>query len=159
MNNIMENQIGLPKDYAEKIVGKLNALLSNVQIFYINVRGFHWNITGKQFFLLHAKFEDLYNSLNDKADEIAERILMLESIPVHSFSKYLKLAKIQEKEGICTAEETVKEVLNSLKLLLKEEREIVSMASSAGDDGTVDLITGFIDEQEKMVWMYSAYSG
>ena len=123
----------------------------------MNVRGFHWNITGKHFFLLHEKFEELYNSLNNKADEIAERILMLEGKPLHSFSKYLKLTTLSEKEDIYSSEETVKEILNGLKKLLEDEREIVNMSAEAGDDGTVNLITGFIDEQEKMVWMYSTF--
>ncbi len=153
----METQIGLNKDYTEKMVGKLDALLSNVQVFYMNVRGFHWNITGKQFFLLHEKFEELYDGLNDKADEIAERIIMLEGTPTHAFSKYLKLAGMPEKENVSSAEETVREVLAGLKQLLGDEREISAMAADAGDDGTVDLVTGFIDEQEKMIWMYNAF--
>ena len=53
----MKNQIGLDSAYSNKVVEKLNILLSNVQVFYMNVRGFHWNITGKQFFKLHEKFE------------------------------------------------------------------------------------------------------
>ncbi len=153
----MQNQIGLEKDQSVKIIEKLNALLSDVQVFYMNVRGFHWNISGKHFFLLHSKFEELYDGLNDKADEIAERILMLGGTPLHAFSKYLKQSKIKEKEGITSSEGTVKEVVSTLQHLLAEEREIVSMASEAGDDGTVDLLTGFIDEQEKMIWMYSAF--
>jgi starvation-inducible DNA-binding protein len=153
----MEIKIGLERGYTEKVAGKLNALLSDVQVFYMNVRGYHWNITGKHFFLLHAKFEELYDKLNDMADEVAERILMLGGSPVHAFSKYLKMASLSEKENVTSSEETVKEVLNGIEQLLKGEREILSMAADAGDDGTVDLMTGFIEDQEKMVWMYSAF--
>jgi starvation-inducible DNA-binding protein len=153
----MEIKIGLDRGYTEKVAEKLNALLSDVQVFYMNVRGYHWNISGKHFFLLHAKFEELYDKLNDMADEVAERILMLGGSPVHAFSKYLKMASLSEKENVTSSEETVKEVLNGIEQLLKGEREILSMAADAGDDGTVDLMTGFIEDQEKMVWMYSAF--
>lgn len=122
----------------------------------MNVRGYHWNITGKQFFNLHEKFEELYDTLNDMADEIAERVLMLDGAPVHAFSEYLKIATIKEKVNISSADETVKEVLNDMNHLLKEEREIVSVASEAEDNGTVDLISGYIDSQEKLVWMYNS---
>jgi len=152
----MENQIGLKKDYAEKMCSKLNEFLSDVQVFYMNVRGFHWNITGKQFFMLHEKYEELYDALNDMADEIAERILMLEGTPVHAFSKYLKQAGLSEKENISSAEGTLKEVIAGLQHLLKVEREIITMAGDAGDDGTVDLMSGYVDAQEKMIWMYNA---
>jgi starvation-inducible DNA-binding protein len=150
------NQIGLNNDYAAKMNEKLNAYLSNVQLTYMNVRGYHWNIVGKQFYQLHEKFEDIYNSLNDMADEIAERILMLGGTPVHAFSKYIKMASIKEKENISSAEGTVKEVLNETKELLKNEREIVAFAADNGDEGTVGLISGYIEEHEKLIWMLGA---
>jgi len=42
---IMKNKIGLDSEYSNKMVKKLNELLSNIQVSYMNVRGFHWNIT------------------------------------------------------------------------------------------------------------------
>jgi starvation-inducible DNA-binding protein len=153
----MNNQIGLDTGSSDQMVGKLNVLLSNIQIFYMNVRGFHWNITGKQFFKLHEKFEELYDDLNEKADEIAERILMLEGKPLHSFSEYLKLSEIKEKTNITSDSATVKEVIDALLVLLKLEREIASFAAENGDEGTIDLITGYISGQEKMIWMLNAF--
>jgi starvation-inducible DNA-binding protein len=151
----MENQIGLKTADAVKIAEKLNVLLSDIQIFYANVRGMHWNVTRKQFFVLHEKFEEIYTGLSGKADAIAERILILGQRPVHRFSQYLKIAVIKETEILSSAEDTVNEVLKSLKLLLKQEREIVTLVSELGDEGTVDLLTGYISEQEKMIWMFS----
>lgn len=153
----MKNQIGLEKAYAEKVSDKLNDLLSNIQIAYMNVRGFHWNITGKQFFKLHEKFEEVYDDLNEKADEVAERILMLEGKPVHAFSEYLKRAGIKEKVNISDDQATVKELLDEIQQLLKNEREILALAAENGDDGTVDLMTGYISGQEKTIWMLNAF--
>ncbi|MGE4586689.1 MAG: Dps family protein [Mangrovibacterium sp.] len=153
----MKNQIDLTTDYSAKMNEKLNVFLSNVQVFYMNVRGFHWNITGKNFFKLHEKFEELYDDLNEKADEIAERILMLEGKPVHAFSEYLKIAEIKEITNVSTDVETIKEVVAGLLVLLKQEREIVDLAGDNRDEGTVDLATGYIAEQEKMIWMLNAF--
>lgn len=150
------NQLGIEKNYAAKMNEKLNAYLSNVQLSYMNVRGYHWNIVGKQFFQLHEKFEEVYNTLNEMADEIAERILMLGGTPVHAFSKYIKMASIKEKENIASAQETVKELLNETLELIKNEREIAALAADNGDEGTVDLVTGYISVQEKLVWMLNA---
>ena len=71
------NTIGLDQEKAENLAKKLNTLLSNYSIFYQNTRGFHWNIQGDKFFELHLKFEEIYNDLLLKIDEIAERILTL----------------------------------------------------------------------------------
>ena len=66
------NAIGLHQDKAEDLANKLNKLLANYSIFYQNTRGFHWNIKGEKFFELHLKFEELYNDLLLKIDEVAE---------------------------------------------------------------------------------------
>ena len=87
------NQIGLDKEKSKILSGKLNELLANYQIFYMNSRGFHWNIKGHRFFELHLKFEEHYNDSLIKIDEIAERILTLGHTPEHTFSDYSKRSK------------------------------------------------------------------
>ncbi len=150
------NNIGLKIDYSGEVVEKLNAYLSSLQIAYINVRGYHWNIKGKQFFVLHEKFEEIYNNLNEMADEVAERILILGGKPLHSFSDYLKISEINEQTDISSAEDTLKFLLQDLKILLAIEREILSFASNNEDEGTVGMLSEYIGEQEKMIWMLNA---
>lgn len=38
----------------------------------------------------------MYNNVSEKADELAERILMLGGEPVNKFSEYLKVARVKE---------------------------------------------------------------
>lgn len=44
------NNIGLNNEKSTAIANKLNDLLANYQVFYMNARGFHWNIRGEKFF-------------------------------------------------------------------------------------------------------------
>ncbi len=62
------NLIGLDKEQSLKLAEALNSLLANYQVFYMNTRGYHWNIKGKEFFELHAKFEEIYTDLQTKID-------------------------------------------------------------------------------------------
>ena len=84
------NIIGLEEKKVKKLTDELNGLLANYQIFYQNLRGYHWNIKGENFFELHVKFEEYYNDAQVKIDEIAERILTLGKTPFHSYSDYLE---------------------------------------------------------------------
>ena len=59
-NTMSKTSIGLDKKASEKLAAKLNELLATYQVFYTNVRGYHWNIKGVNFFELHAKFEEIY---------------------------------------------------------------------------------------------------
>lgn len=152
-----QNQIGLDRRRSEELSGKLNLLLANYQVFYINVRGFHWNITGEKFFELHAKFEELYNNLLVKVDEIAERILTLAYTPMHTYSDYIKTATVTEARDVSSGKEAMQNILVSFKNLIALQREIGDLASETGDEGTNALMSDYIREQEKMVWMYTAY--
>jgi len=153
----MKNRIGLNKEVATELANELNSLLANYQVFYMNTRGFHWNIKGRDFFELHLKFEELYDDLVIKVDEIAERILTLEENPLHSFSEYLKISEIKEITKITEGEKAVQFLLDSFKIVIIKQRAILKLASEIDDEGTAALMSDYIREQEKLVWMYSSF--
>lgn len=140
------------------VIASLQQLLADFQVYYTNLRGFHWNIKGHAFFILHSKFEEIYNDAAEKIDEIAERILMLGGTPYNKFSDYLKIAKVKEVDGVYTADASLHVVLETLSHLISEERKILSLASNVKDEVTVALMSDYLREQEKMVWMLTAYT-
>ncbi len=151
------NAIGLNTEKAKQLSEKLNVLLANYQVFYMNVRGFHWNIKGDKFFELHVKFEELYDDLVMKVDEIAERVLTLQGVPTHTFSDYLKTSEVKETSQVSDGRKAVEEILNAFRMILVKQRELLEMSDKAGDEGTNALMSDYIREQEKLVWMYSAF--
>ncbi len=150
------NEIGLDTKKCEINAEKLNKLLANYSIFYQNVRGFHWNIKGAEFFELHVKFEELYNDLIAKIDAIAERIATLGHTPHHTYSHYHSVSIIDESKVVTNGLEAVSNILDSFSVLISMQREILEMASEAKDEGTVALMGDYIQQQEKEVWMYSS---
>lgn len=155
MSNL--SSIGLNQEQSNELANKLNKLLADYQIFYMNVRGFHWNIKGDRFFELHLKFEELYNDILLKVDEVAERILTLGFTPVHAYSDYVSLSEIKEAKNLSDANSTVTNILDSFKILLTEQRNILSFSNDLGDDGTSSTISDYIRAQEKLVWMYGSF--
>jgi len=155
MDNL--NLIGLDAEKAAELANGLNQLLANYHVFYQNVRGFHWHIRGGNFFELHAKFEELYNDLVEKIDEVAERILTLGHNPGNAFSEFLRTSQIPERSDITDGKEAVGEVLKSFRVLISKQRELLSLSADINDEGTNALMSDYIREQEKLVWMYSAY--
>ncbi|GHA53504.1 Dps family protein [Photobacterium aphoticum] len=153
----MKNLIGLEQQPTNELVEELNALLADYQVLYMNTRGYHWNIQGKQFFELHVKFEEMYTDLQLKVDELAERILTLGARPNHTFSQYLALSEIHEHKDASRAEDCVKGLLDAFQLLITKQRGIAEKAAEIGDEGTVALMSDYIREQEKTTWMLNAY--
>lgn len=151
------NAIGLHQEKAENLAVKLNELLANYSIFYQNTRGFHWNIKGEKFFELHVKFEELYNDLLLKIDEVAERILTLGYTPEHSYSQYSKTSSIKESKKISDGVIAVEQILEAFKTIIVMQREILVLSDNANDEGTNALMSDYIRFQEKQVWMYSSF--
>lgn len=150
-------RIGLDPDKSAELAEKLNELLANYQVMYMNTRGFHWNIRGDKFFELHLKFEELYNDLILKIDEIAERVLTLGHTPVHTYSDYLKKSQVKEVRGVVAGRDAVSAVLDGFQTVLVLQRELLNLSADAGDEGTNALMSDYIRAQEKLVWMYSAW--
>jgi starvation-inducible DNA-binding protein len=152
------NILGLPVKESEIIAAELNILLSNFQVYYQNLRGLHWNIRGKRFFDLHIKFEELYNDAQEKIDMVAERILTLGGTPLHSFDDYIKNNRLQVGINVSKDTEAVQLIMSSLSDLLKIERVILDESNKINDEGTNSMMSDFIKEQEKTIWMMKAWS-
>lgn len=151
------NPIGLDEKKSKQLAEKLNLLLANYSIFYQNTRGYHWNIKGEKFFELHLKFEELYNDLLLKIDEIAERILTLGHTPNHRYSDYKSVSGIKESKQVSDGKKAVADILKSFKSIITLQRHLLSLSADTDDEGTNALMSDYIREQEKLVWMYSAF--
>ncbi|AWI26670.1 Dps family protein [Flavobacterium pallidum] len=151
------NLLGLPIKEMEEISNDLNILLSSFQVYYQNLRGIHWNIRGKRFFNLHVKFEELYNDAQLKVDLVAERVLTIGGTPLHTFEDYVKNNKIVVGKNISNDEKAIHLIVESLSGLLKIEREILIKTADINDEGTNSLMSDFISEQEKTIWMMNAW--
>ncbi|WP_397446685.1 Dps family protein [Polaribacter sp. R77954] len=151
--------LGLNKEKNLILVEKLNGLLANFQIYYQSLRGLHWNIKGKNFFELHLKFEEFYTDSQVKIDEIAERILTLQGKPLHTFTDYIENASVPVGKNISKDVDGVELIVNSLSELLKIEREILDVSGDADDEGTNAMMSDFISEQEKTIWMLNSWLG
>ena len=151
--------LGLDKSESANLVDNLNGLLANFQIYYQSLRGLHWNIKGKNFFELHVKFEEFYTDSQVKIDDIAERILTLQGKPMHTFTDYINNASVPVGRDISNDVAGVELVVNSLSELLIIEREILNLSDEAGDEGTNSMMSDFIAEQEKTIWMLNSWLG
>lgn len=151
------NRIGLDQEKTNELADKLSDLLANYSVFYQNTRGFHWNIKGDKFFELHQKFQDLYNDLVLKIDDVAERILTLGYNPDHRYTAYVQQSEIKESTEVTDGYKAVAQILEAFKILLTKQRYLLQLSADVNDEGTNALMSDYIREQEKAVWMYSAF--
>lgn len=137
----------------------LNTQLANWSLLGVKLHNYHWFVKGPQFFTLHEKFEELYNTAAEYVDEIAERLLAIGGKPAATMAEYLKLATIQEAAGENSAEQMVEALIADFKALVENMKSGIEIADELGDDPSADLLIGMRTEVEKQSWMLSAYLG
>jgi starvation-inducible DNA-binding protein len=157
MSTEEKNNVGLSISMINPVIAGLGKILADYQVFYTNLRGFHWNIQGDKFFELHALYEEYYNEMAEKIDEVAERIVILGGVPENNFSSYLKISDVKEIANVSSWQKGATNVLETLQLLVGELRELQSTAIKSSDAGTVSLANHGIRHFEKKIWMLSAY--
>jgi len=136
---------------------ELSVLLSDYQVLYQKLRGYHWTVTGPLFFELHAKFEELYGDAALKVDAVAERIAARGSRPPVTLKECLTLARLQEDGQGPAPLDMARNVCTDIEKLNGWLRELARKAEQENDTATFNLLDGFADGQEKTLWMMRAY--
>ncbi len=152
------NYLGIKRERLEEVVVSLNQLLADYHLYYQNLRSCHWNIEGAHFFDLHQIFEELYNDAKIKIDDIAERVLTLRYTPMSTLSGYLKASNVDEIKANLADIEMVNKILKDHGVLIAQMREVISAANKAGDEGTIDMIGGYVADLEKRSWMLDSWT-
>jgi len=148
----------LDKEKTKETVKELNILLADYHLYYQKLRNFHWNVSGKNFFDLHEKFEELYDDAKIKIDEIAERILTLRLKPKSNLSDYLSLSTVKESDDDLKDYRMVEMLIEDHGIMIQQMRKVVDTADKGNDEGTIDLIGAYIRELEKSSWMLEVWS-
>lgn len=138
----------------ENIVKDLNNFLSDLNIFYRKLQNYHWNVYGKDFFVLHSKLEEYYDMVNEQIDEVAEHILMLGQQPLGTMQDYLNNSCIVEAKN-----EKIKDcdvftnVIKDLETLLTKAKDLKKKADEQSLYSTSTLMDKYIEEYMKNSWM------
>lgn len=147
------------KKKLETIAEKLNTLLACYGVHYQNLRALHWNIKGENFFDLHIKYEELYNSAQKRVDAIAERILGYQINPFHSYADFIKNSSLKENEYISDGKKGMQYIVDAQDEIIKLAREIFAISDEENDEGTSSLMSDVISDLETKQWMFRAWLG
>lgn len=138
----------------ENTIQELNLFLSNLNVFYRKLQNYHWNIIGKDFFIIHAKLEEYYDTINKQIDEVAEHILMLQGEPLGTMKDYLVNATIKEAQNQKVSDSVVFEnIIKDYEVLLQQSSKIKKEADEKNNYLTSALMDNYISEYNKTLWM------
>ena len=138
----------------EELIKNLNVFLSDLNVFYRKLQNYHWNIYGKDFFVVHEKLEEYYDEINEQVDEIAEHILMLGGIPLGTMQDYLNNTCIVEAKNEKIKDcEIYDNIIKDYETLNKKVIQIKEEADNKKQYATSSLMDNYISSYIKHLWM------
>ena len=138
----------------EEKIKNLNQLLCDLEIFAVKLQNYHWNVTGKGFFLTHEKLEEYYEEVRKQLDEVAENIIMHGAQPFGSMEDFVKHTQITEaKNEKIKSLEIIKNISKDLEILNKDVELIKQEAEKSNDYLTSTLMANYIEDYSKRIWM------
>ena len=78
----------------EQLIQMLKELLSDMVVLKFKAHGYHWNVEGDDFPQWHDKFAEIYESLDDSIDPLAEWIRMLGDYAPFKLTRFEELSAI-----------------------------------------------------------------
>lgn len=136
----------------------LNVLTADAMVLYQKLHHYHWNISGDEFFSLHAKFEELYDFFAVVLDDVAERVLTIGGTPPRTLGEVLETTSLQEDPGLpADDEDFVKNILADFNAVLENIKPLAEAADEAKDRSTSALLDDVSSQIEKHAWMLRAY--
>lgn len=138
----------------EGLILELNNFLADLNVLYRKLQNYHWNIKGKDFFVLHTKLEEYYDGVNEQIDEIAEHILTLNGQPMGTMKDYLEMTTLAEaKNEKVGCEVVITNVIADFTKLLKIVTDLKKKAETLEQYATSSLMDNYILDYSKKLWM------
>ena len=142
---------------SKELVNQLNQLIADTTVFYQKLRHYHWNVKGPMFFQLHEKFEVIYDEVNLVIDEIAERIVGLNGVPVHTLDSMVKMSTLDEDPDLPSPEVMVTNLIKDIETINGKLQDTIETAEDVEDRTTANLLDEIKDGLEAHLWMLKAW--
>jgi starvation-inducible DNA-binding protein len=150
--------LGVAKEQLPGITAILKTLLADEVILYTRLRNYHWNVNGPHFYPLHQLFEAQYDEVEDIIDDVAERIRQFGVTAPGTLAEFQQMARLKEQPGEVPAAMAMVATLaadhEALVRFLREDIETID--DEADEVGVEDLLTGLLQQHQKMAWMLRA---
>ena len=155
----MKPKIGITEKNLHKSVDLLSIILSDEMTLYVKTRKFHWNVAGNSFMELHKLFQTQYTEIEETIDLVAERINKLGGKTIGTLKEFAKHTRLKESPDVYPSQkEMMQELLADHESVITELRKDIDVCADKNKDaGTVDFLTGLMEQHETTAWILRRY--
>jgi starvation-inducible DNA-binding protein len=154
----MKANIGINEQLAQLAATRVNQILADEYVLYTKVRNCHWNIEGSNFMEMHKFYEDVYNAIDEKIDEIAERVRMSGHYAEGLLKDFLSLTNLLEEEYSNNQKQQLENLLSDHETLIRNLRNDVNTFTNEYKDlGNAEFLMALMKLHENYAWFIRSY--
>lgn len=138
------------------IVGLQKAVAQSLALSVL-AKNCHVNITGSDFFQLHAAFGSIYDRASDDLDDIAERMRALDAMVAMCLSEADDMSGLPCLKAPFTAQDAVATLISAQSIIIADLTSLMNKADASGDKVTANFLQDRIAATQKSNWMLKSY--
>jgi starvation-inducible DNA-binding protein len=151
-------KIDITPDRREKLTAILNARLIDIIDLTLQAKQAHWNVKGQNFIALHKLFDEVYESMADLTDDVAERLVALGGFADGSVQTAARKTTLPHyPQGISASRAHVEALSTALATFGKAVRHDIDRANELSDADTADLFTQVSRTVDKYLWFVESH--
>jgi starvation-inducible DNA-binding protein len=136
----------------------LNQRLADAVDLQSQTKQAHWNVKGPHFIGLHKLFDEIYESVGEYVDLLAERIVQLGGIAEGTVRVAASRSRLEEYPlDIADGTLHLQALSKALAAFGHEVRSAIDEADDLDDADTADLFTEVSRGIDKWLWMVEAH--
>jgi starvation-inducible DNA-binding protein len=156
---LWNTQNDLPQQVRLSAIGLLNQQLADALDLDLQAKQAHWNVKGPNFIALHELFDEVEEELEEFADDIAERAVVLGGTAYGTVRVAAGKSRLPEYPlDIRSGREHVAALSSALAKFAASARAAIDSASTLGDADTADLFTEVSRGVDKLLWKVEAHA-
>lgn len=136
----------------EELVASLKTLLADTYAVYFKAHGHHWNGEGMNFPEYHRLFGDIYESIHESIDPLAESIRALDAYAPYKMSRIMELTNVPETEVGTSCQSMSADILSAIQIALGSVYRASEAAESAREFGVMDMLGQMDSMYKKWAW-------
>jgi DNA-binding ferritin-like protein len=149
--DVEENPIRLAKDYTRQMIEQLNTDLASHFIILFQLKKHHWLVEGPDWKHIHEALDDYAKSIQEHADELAERVNLLGGILLSNPSRFAELSYVDyEEEDKMDLRVMLQNDLEAQQITIEQFRERIQFTKKNNDFGTEDVLKDMIEDHEEI---------
>jgi starvation-inducible DNA-binding protein len=138
-----------------KLIQLMQGVLADSFVMYTKAHGYHWNVEGKSFPMLHDFFGDIYAEVYGSIDDTAEQIRQIQGRAIHSLLELDKARTVSDTPiNVGTdANGMLNDLFSANQLVLASLMRAYDEAGTQQEFGLQNYIQDRMMAHKKHAWM------